>query len=75
MSRMAPVSGPELVRVLQRAGFVIVRTRGSHFIMSRGERILTVPCHGSSTLPRGTQRGILRDAGISPEAFETLRRR
>jgi predicted RNA binding protein YcfA (HicA-like mRNA interferase family) len=62
-----------MVRILERAGFVITRTRGSHFIMAKGPTILTVPCHGTKTLPRGTQRGILRDAGLSVERFESLR--
>lgn len=62
-----------MVRILERAGFVISRTRGSHFIMTRHLVIVTVPCHGFKAIPRGTQRSIIRDAGLSKDEFERLR--
>lgn len=64
----------ELIRVLKRAGFEEQRQRGSHLTMRRpsdGRRV-TVPVHEGRTIPPGTLRAILRDAGISVEEFHEL---
>ncbi|MBI4723303.1 MAG: type II toxin-antitoxin system HicA family toxin [Candidatus Stahlbacteria bacterium] len=49
MGKMIPVSGNRMVKVLQEVGFVIKRQKGSHIIMSDGNRIVVVPCHGNET--------------------------
>jgi predicted RNA binding protein YcfA (HicA-like mRNA interferase family) len=69
---MVPVSGHQMVKVLQKVGFTMKRQKGSHAIMSDGSRIVVVPCHGNETLPKGTQRGIIKDAGLTVEKFNSL---
>jgi predicted RNA binding protein YcfA (HicA-like mRNA interferase family) len=61
-----------MVRFLESQGFKIVRIRGSHHVMARGELRTSVPVHGSQTLKIGTLRGILRDIDISPQVFAGL---
>jgi predicted RNA binding protein YcfA (HicA-like mRNA interferase family) len=51
-------------------GFEFRRQRGSHMIYRRGNVIVTIPNHRE--LDRGTLRGILVAAGITPEEFREL---
>ncbi len=72
MARMPPVSGAEMAAILRRAGFKAVGDNGPHVkFRSPGGRITVVPMH--DTLARGTQRGILRQAGIGRDTFTRLR--
>jgi predicted RNA binding protein YcfA (HicA-like mRNA interferase family) len=61
-----------MVRFLERQGFTLVRVRGSHHFLARGDQHTTVPVHGNQTLKIGTLRGILRDIEMSPEEFMAL---
>jgi predicted RNA binding protein YcfA (HicA-like mRNA interferase family) len=62
------LSCAEMARVLQRHGWVIVR-RGKHPIYGKPgvSRTIAVPDHGNKTLALGTQRSILRIAGLTEE--------
>ena len=59
----------DAVRVLEKAGFVVVR-QGKHIVMSNGGRILTIPRH--NPVNAFTLGGIVRDAGLSVEQFREL---
>ena len=72
MSKMTPVTGKQMVKLLEKAGFWINRWKGAHAIMENGDRIIPVPCHSKKTLPTGTQRAIIRDAGLTVEKFLEL---
>jgi predicted RNA binding protein YcfA (HicA-like mRNA interferase family) len=76
MSVKTPVvSGPALVRALQRAGFRVDRQSGSHVMMEHPDgRFASVPMHGTRAVPIGTLRGILSAAGLDVEAFRRLLR-
>jgi hypothetical protein len=54
---------------LQKAGFRIVR-QGKHIVMSDGVRIVTIPRH--NPVNAFTMGGIVRDAGLTEEAFHEL---
>ena len=72
--KLPRVDCQDLIRALQHAGFVEQRQRGSHLHLRRetdGKRI-TVPVHKGRVVPIGTLRAILRDAGISIDAFREL---
>ncbi len=73
MPKLPRPSGKELVRFLVRQGFSVVRIRGSHHYMARGDFHTTVPVHGNETMKIGTLRGILRDIEMSPKEFTRLR--
>ena len=71
------MTASELIRVLERGGWVVVRQRGSHWRLENSQRprnSVTVAVHGSRDLPEGTLRAIIRRAGLSREAFEALKR-
>jgi predicted RNA binding protein YcfA (HicA-like mRNA interferase family) len=72
--KLPRVDCQDLIRALQRAGFVEQRQRGSHLHLRRESdgRRATVPVHKGRIVPVGTLRAILRDANISIDEFRTL---
>ncbi|MGD7035515.1 type II toxin-antitoxin system HicA family toxin [Methylotuvimicrobium buryatense] len=67
MPKLPVVSGTEVVRALQRLGFVVARQRGSHIVMRRGSSGCVVPNHAE--LKTGTLSGVLKQADISVDEF------
>lgn len=66
MTRLPRIKGREIVRVLEKAGFIIDRTRGSHvFIKHSDGRATAVPIHSGETIGPGLLRAILRDVELS----------
>jgi len=57
------------VRALEKAGFRVSR-QGKHIVMTNGERILTIPRH--NPVNAITMGNIVRDAGLTNEAFRNL---
>jgi predicted RNA binding protein YcfA (HicA-like mRNA interferase family) len=54
------VSGTKVVKALERAGFVVVRTSGSHHMMRHADgRNVVVPVHAGRDMPKGTLRNML----------------
>ena len=74
MSRLPDVSGAELVKALQKAGFVVLRQKGSQVSMSKSEgdehwRTI-VPMH--SEIARGTLHDILKQCGLTRDELREL---
>lgn len=67
MARLPRIGGAECVAALQRLGFLVVRQRGSHVVMRRGDRGCVVPLHRE--LKVGTLHGVLKQAGVANEDF------
>ena len=65
MPKLPVMSGQEIVQLLEQAGFVQVRQRGSHVIMRRANAGCVVPLH--KEVKTGTLAGILRQAGLSAD--------
>lgn len=66
----------ELARILEKAGFILKRTTGSHYIYYKKgvRRPVSIPFHAKN-LPAGTQRAILREAGLTrDEVLKLLRK-
>ena len=63
MSEKLPViSGKELIRLLEKLGFAVVRINGSHHRMKHPNgRVTTVPVHKNDSIPKGLLRKILRE--------------
>lgn len=66
--RLPQVTPHELIRALERLGFVIRRKTGSHSILRHPEtkRIAVVPLHARD-IKHGLLFGILKQAGITKE--------
>jgi predicted RNA binding protein YcfA (HicA-like mRNA interferase family) len=60
------VSGKGLAKVLEKNGWVLARTRGSHRRYEKpGHPPVTVPIHGNKTLKPKTQQNIMRHTGLT----------
>jgi predicted RNA binding protein YcfA (HicA-like mRNA interferase family) len=73
--RLPRVTGKEVVAVLKRSGFVIIRKSGSHIFLSHSDdatRYATVAVHSGKNIPIGTLNEILRTARLTPEEFIKL---
>ena len=73
MPKLPLVSGTEVIRTLERLGFIVLRQKGSHIILRWGPTGCVVPNHRE--IKTGTLSGILKQARVSAEEFiETLRK-
>ncbi|MBI5036163.1 type II toxin-antitoxin system HicA family toxin [Candidatus Micrarchaeota archaeon] len=69
-------SGKEVLRLLLKQGFIIVRQRGSHVqlvkqLIDKTIRV-TVPIHGSRDLPPSVMRSIIKQAGYTVDELVKL---
>jgi len=69
MPKYPGVAHQRAVKALQKAGFRVAR-QGKHIVMTDGSRIVTIPRH--NPVNAITMGNIIRDAGLTAEAFKTL---
>jgi predicted RNA binding protein YcfA (HicA-like mRNA interferase family) len=67
-----PYSPREVLARLLRAGFAEVRQTGSHKILRHPDGRQTYVAMHTSTLPTGTFRKILKQAGLTEDEFRRL---
>ena len=74
MPRSPRIRGRELVAALQRAGFAVLRVKGSHhFLQHPDGRRTVVPVHAGETIGPGLLNKILKDTELTrDELFELL---
>ena len=73
MTNFPSLTGKDLLLALKKAGFSLVRVRGSHhFIQHTDGRSTVVPVHGSETIGPGLISKILRDCELSREQLQKL---
>jgi predicted RNA binding protein YcfA (HicA-like mRNA interferase family) len=58
------MSGKELVKRMEKAGWVLDRVSASYHIMKKGHATISVPVHGNQDLPTGTFNKIIKEAGL-----------
>ena len=68
---MRAVSGREFLRVVERAGWSLLRINGSHHIYGKpGSAVrLSVPVHGAQNLKTGLLRHLIKVAGLDEKDF------
>jgi len=73
MPNLPAITPKDIIRVLEKDGFVLDRIKGSHHIYYHPEtrRRAVIPFH-KKDLPKGTLLEILKQAGISKEAIKNL---
>lgn len=54
-----------MARVFLKVGFVFIRQKGSHIVLSRGEEILIVP--HNSHMAKGTERDLIIESELTIE--------
>lgn len=64
---MKSVSGKDLARLLERNGWMLLHTQGSHHIYGKpgNPARISVPIHGHQPLKVGLLRTLLKVAGLS----------
>jgi len=69
--KLSSLTSQKVIKILERNGFVLDRTKGSHRIYyhSESKRRVVVPYH-KKDLPKGTLMEILKQAGISKEELK-----
>jgi predicted RNA binding protein YcfA (HicA-like mRNA interferase family) len=73
MSRLPSFTGKELVEILGKAGFEVIRIRGSHYILGHSDgRRTVVPIHSGETIGPGLLAQILRDCELSRNELRKL---
>jgi predicted RNA binding protein YcfA (HicA-like mRNA interferase family) len=74
MSRLLPVSGKEMCKILEMIGFQKIHQVGSHVRYAHPDgRKTVVPVHGNEELGTGLIKEILKQIRISRETYEELR--
>ena len=73
MSRIPRVAGSELLAALAKAGFVVVRVKGSHHLLRHEDgRSTVVPVHSGETIGPGLLHKILRDCQLTVQDLQKI---
>ena len=73
MRRLPRITGKEVIKTLRKAGFSIVRVKGSHhFLQHEDGRCTVVPVHSGEIIGPGLMNKILKDVDMTVDAFCTL---
>ena len=73
--RSPSLKADEVIRALKKAGFDVIRIKGSHHIMRHRDdpsRGTVVPVHVGRDVKRGLLRKILADCGLTVDEFSAL---
>lgn len=73
MGKLPSLKGRELIKALGRAGFFVIRVRGSHhFLRHKDGRATVVPVHASESIGPGLLIKILADCDMARDQLEEL---
>jgi predicted RNA binding protein YcfA (HicA-like mRNA interferase family) len=75
MPPLPSLSGKEVVRLLEKAGWEKVRQRGSHMILVKPGEIASLSVPNHKEVAKGTLRSLVRAAGLTPDSFLALRKK
>ena len=72
MARLPVLSGAQVVRAFERAGWRVDRQRGSHAILVKPGQIASLSVPQQRELAPGTLRALVRAAGMTVDEFVAL---
>ncbi|MBI2858157.1 MAG: type II toxin-antitoxin system HicA family toxin [Chloroflexi bacterium] len=73
MIRLPSLTGQKVIKALVKAGFEVVRQRGSHVYLRHADgRATLVPVHRGETIGRGLMAKILKESELDREEFLKL---
>jgi predicted RNA binding protein YcfA (HicA-like mRNA interferase family) len=73
MTRLPSLEGEKIVKALGKAGFQVLRQKGSHIYLKHPDgRATVVPIHKGEIVGRGLLRKIIKDAELVKEEFLKL---
>ncbi len=75
MSRTPRLTGSDLISALEKAGFGVLRVKGSHHFLRHADgRSTVVPAHAGETIGPGLLHKILRDCQLTADQLMELLR-
>jgi len=74
MSKLPTFNGLEIIKKLEKIGFISIRQKGSHVFVKhkKDDRTTIIPIHKGKDIDRSLLSKILRDLEISPEEFRKI---
>jgi len=69
MPSLPVISGAQVRRRFESLGWKFVRQRGSHMILTKPGSMTSLSIPDHREVARGTLRGLIRLAGLTPEEF------
>ena len=73
MTKLAALTGKRLIAALSRAGFEVIRVRGSHHFLRHADgRSTVVPVHAGESIGPGLLAAILRDCDLTRNQLRSL---
>jgi predicted RNA binding protein YcfA (HicA-like mRNA interferase family) len=71
MTTFPSITGSNIIRVLRKFGFEVMRKKGSHhFLQHKDGRCTVFPIHRGETIGRGLLAQILRDCEITKDELQ-----
>ncbi len=58
------MTGKQLIKLLKQNGWELERIQGSHHIMAKGAKTLSVPVHGNKDLGKGLLHALRKQGGL-----------
>ena len=71
MPQLPACTPANVIRALERAGFLFVRQKGSHRMYIKGHLSVVIPYHNKD-LKKGTLKNIIKQSGLTLEKFLEL---
>ena len=73
MAKLARLTGQQVITALKKAGFEVLRVKGSHHFLSHSDgRRTVIPVHRGEVIGPGLMLKILRDCEIERDEFRKL---
>ena len=73
MTKLPRLTGKKVVAALRRAGFDVIRIKGSHcFLRHQDGRVTVVPVHSAEIIGPGLMSKILHDCEMTQDEFRAL---
>lgn len=73
MSNLPSLSGRKFIKALRKAGFDVIRVKGSHHFLHHSDgRATVIPVHGSENIGIGLFHKILKDCELTTDEFLNL---
>ncbi len=58
------MNGKQILKKMETEGWILVRTSGSHHLMSKGNKTVPVPVHGTKDIGKGLVARIEKQSGV-----------
>lgn len=76
MSKLPAIRGKQLIAALRKAGFEVVRVKGSHHYLRHADgRVTVIPVHAGETIGPGLLLKVLQDCEITPAQLAAFLRK